>query len=100
MNLQNAAQNIVDQLIKNAGYWSDDKPVIHEENNSIRISWNGPPQWATNDDYWAFEEFASEIEAMTGQAPRYIAKINPYWTDPKGFYTEAYDSYSISVYKG
>ena len=52
--------------------------------------------WALNDNYYEFEDAAYEAASM-GITLGY--KADTYWTDPKGFYAEAYNSHSITVYR-
>ena len=94
--LEKGAQNIVAQLTANT-HDIYDAPVIHVDADGVSIHWDGAPNWTMNDGYGEFEEYASEIESITGQAPQYEEKN--YWVDPKGIFAEPISYYSLGIFE-
>lgn len=93
MNTYQAAMNIAAQLEKNIGYYTDEKPVVKKIDGTWMVIWEcGPMDWASNDNYYLHEE-------LVGLG--YYSAYEPanFWTEPNGFYAEAFNSYSIGVYE-
>jgi len=95
MNTFEAAKKIAAELFENAGEFYG-APIVREEDGEVRIYWDGPTNWAMNDNYYEFEDAAAEARSM-GVELKY--EYRPYWTDPKGFYTEPYNYYTLAVYR-
>lgn len=95
MDIRKAAQTISDQLVKNIGYCSDDKPLIHEDDEGhICVSWEGLSGWTMNDSYTMFEE-----SGLGEMGFDYESKENPYYEVPKGYYAEPYNNVTLAIYK-
>ena len=95
MNTKQAAQNIANQLMKSIAGYTDSKPIIRksEDDSSYKVILEGGPlDWPMNDNYGLFEEL--KAQGMPGEY-----QYKPYWEDPKGFYSEAINGYSIAVYR-
>ena len=92
--IKDAAQDIADQLQKNIGYCSDDKPIVAENSEGgFNVSWEGLSNWPQNDSYTLFEE-----AGLGDMGIEYKEKLNPYYTVPKGFVVEPENNVTLTVY--
>jgi len=98
MNEQQAAQSIIDQLIKNIGYYSDEKPQLMTIDNQTCVVWEaGPCDWPLNDGYGLYEELRPMMEEF-GKVEPY--KERAFFEAPNGeFEIEPLNSYSLAIYK-
>lgn len=92
MNAYQGAKNIMKQIEKSIGFYSDQKPELIKKDDHYEIVWEtGPYEWALNDKYGMIEEFGGEIA--------YDPNESSYFSDPKGIFSEPYNSYILCVYK-
>ena len=89
--LLKAAELIVKSIDKKIGYYTDDKPVIHEDwDGTVAIAWDGLSNWAMNDGHSLSEEVGFATDAQF--------ELEPFYSVPKGIHAEPYNGSVLCLY--
>ena len=92
MSVKAAAEKVAKDLVVRYGHWSDTTPLVEPTDNGYRVAWEeGPPSWAMNDPYDAFEEL------MGGDFDE--SEWQPFYDEIPGIWMEPNMSFELHVGK-